>query len=331
MKVLVYMGSFNLLEKSGIGRSMLHQKLILEREGLHADEPIDEPDIVHINTVMPDSVLFAFKSKLQKKKIVYYGHSTMEDFKNSFFASNLLAPLFKQWIKFCYNLGDVIVTPTNYSKNILDTYGLKKNVYPLSNGIDTEFFSPKKVDKSAFCKKYGIAEDEKIVISVGHLIERKGILDFIELARRMPHVKFIWFGYTNTSLIPRTIKDAIASAPKNLIFAGYVTKEELRDAYCIADLFAFMSHEETEGIVVLEALACKIPMIVRSIPVYEDWLEDNKNVYKAKSLESFHIKTRAILSKAIPSLTEEGRKVAHSRSISAVGQKLKDIYFKELV
>lgn len=45
-------------------------------------------------------------------------------------------------------------------------------------------------------------------------------------------------------------------------------------------LFCFMSHEETEGIVVLEALACCIPVLVRDIPVYEDWLADGKNVLR---------------------------------------------------
>ena len=44
-----------------------------------------------------------------------------------------------------------------------------------------------------------------------------------------------------------------------------------------------MSKEETEGIVILEALAMKIPTLIRDIPVYEGWLTDSKDVYKAKN------------------------------------------------
>ena len=53
-----------------------------------------EATVVHMNTVFPDSVIAAFIAKMQKKKVIYYGHSTMEDFKNSFIGSNLAAPIF---------------------------------------------------------------------------------------------------------------------------------------------------------------------------------------------------------------------------------------------
>ena len=48
-----------------------------------------------------------------------------------------------------------------------------------------------------------------------------------------------------------------AAKSENVIFAGYVEAEELRNAYCGADAFAFFSYEETEGIVVLEHLPVK--------------------------------------------------------------------------
>lgn len=73
----------------------------------------------------------------------------------------------------------------------------------------------------------------------------------------------------------------MAEKPENVIFAGFMPPVILRDAYCGADAFAFFSYEETEGIVVLEALSCEIPVIVRDIPVYEKWLEDGVQVRKA--------------------------------------------------
>ena len=92
---------------------------------------------------------------------------------------------------------------------------------------------------------------------------------------------FLWFGGGNHALIPKEIKKAVAEKPENVIFAGFMPPVILRDAYCGADAFAFFSYEETEGIVVLEALSCEIPVIVRDIPVYEKWLEDGVQVRKA--------------------------------------------------
>ena len=92
-------------------------------------------------------------------------------------------------------------------------------------------------------------------------------------------------------------------APENVTFAGFVDRETLREAYCGADVFAFMSHEETEGIVVLEALACGIPTVVRDIPVYNGWLREGQNVYKASGTDEFQQKAEGLLTGTLPDLT----------------------------
>ena len=106
-------------------------------------------------------------------------------------------------------------------------------------------------------------------------------------------------------------------------------RERLREAYQGADVFAFLSHEETEGIVVLEALACGIPTVVRDIPVYQGWLEDGKNVYKAGGPETFRKAVTGLLNGTLPDLTAAGRAVAESRSLEMVGRRLQEIYRKE--
>lgn len=330
MQVNLYAGCFSLVKRSGVGQAILHQKDMLERSGVRITNRLSEPsEAVHFNTVFPDSFVASLIARRQKKAVVYYGHSTMEDFKNSFQYSNLFAPLFKQWIIRCYESGDLIITPTEYSKKLLRSYGIRKPIYSLSNGVDTDFFAPSAERRAAFRERYGLLPEDKAVISVGHYIERKGLPDFIELAREMPRTRFFWFGYTNLNLVPKSIRTAIKNAPENLCFPGYVKREELRDAYCGCDLFDFMSTEETEGIVVLEALACGIPTIVRDIPVYEDWLEDGVNVYKAKDFRTFAEKTECILNRRLPDITGAGLQVAQARRISEMGKKLMAIYERE--
>ncbi len=324
------MGGFKTVEQSGVGRAILHQIEMLRQAGVKTTDRWEkDAKVVHVNTILPNSFFAALRAKLTGKSVVYYGHSTEEDFRNSFVGSNLVSPLFKRWITLCYNMGNVILTPTAYSAQILRGYKLKRPIYNISNGIDTDFFAPDSTGRLRFRQKYNLAKDQEVIINVGHLIERKGILNFIDLAKSMPNTQFIWFGHTAPSLITKAVKTAMESAPKNLLFAGYVNREELRDAYCGADIFAFMSHEETEGIVVLEALACKIPVIVRDIPVYENWLSHSENVYKAKDQVEFQDTCRGILHKTLPDLTEVGYQVAQSRSMAAMGKILVDIYHKE--
>lgn len=332
MSVYLYTGGLNIVKRSGVGQAILHQRKVLETVGIQVDTRLsDSTSAVHINTVFPDSALAALWARRHKVKVVYYAHSTMEDFLNSFRGSNLIATLFKKWIIFCYGLGDVILTPTEYSKRLLESYGLQKPVYSISNGVDTDQFCPSVMRRETFRKKYHLSESQPVVISVGHMIERKGILDYITLASQLPDVHFFWFGYTKSWLLPGKVREAIKRAPPNLIFAGYVEQEELKNAYCGADLFAFLSQEETEGIVVLEALASQIPVLLRDIPVYEGWLEDGKSVYKVSSKNEFLQAITEILAKRRPELSAAGRKAAEDRSLKAVGNRLKEIYVSEKI
>ena len=168
-----------------------------------------ESEAVHINTVFPDSVIAAGIARKQGKKVIYYAHSTMEDFRNSFIGSDRMSQPFKKWICFCYGLGDVILTPTEYSRRLLMGYGLTLPIYAITNGVDTGFF--RRDDKMGKCfrRKYGIPDDRKVVISAGHLISRKGILDFLKLAAEMPEVLFVWFGGGNGWAVQPRIKRAI--------------------------------------------------------------------------------------------------------------------------
>ena len=327
MRVHLYNGSLKLVGRSGVGQAFYHQKAMLEQAGVAVTEGWQgHADAVHINTVLPDAVFAALRARLRGETVVYYGHSTMQDFRDSFPGSNLAAPLFKQWLRFCYGLGDLVITPTPYSKQILDGYRLKRPVCALTNGVDTAFFAPDAGRRAAFRRAYGLADSDPVVICAGHYFVRKGVLDFIELARAMPEVKFFWFGYTDPALTPAAVRRAIAEAPANLRFPGYVSQAELRDAYCGADVFAFCSHEETEGIVVLEALACGIPVVVRDIPVYQGWLTDGKQVLKRRDTAGFRAAVGDILGGAWPRLGAEDRAAAEERSIAAAGQQLCALY-----
>ena len=327
MKVLLYSKNLKLVEKSGVGRAINHQRKALEENNIaYTIHEKDEFDIVHINTVFPSSLRMSKVAKAKGKKVVYHAHSTEEDFKNSFRGSNFLAPFFKKWLMRCYSSGDLIITPTPYSKRLLEGYGLTKPIVNISNGIDLDYFAKNNEYRKRFREKYQLDESDKVIISVGLYIERKGILDFVELAKSMPEYTFIWFGYTNLNTVSTKVKKAVETTLPNLYFPGYVNREELRDAYSGSDLFLFLTHEETEGIVLLEALAMKIPVLIRDIPIYEDWLTHNENVYKSKNLEQFKGAIKGILNKEFPSLVEKGYEVAKDRDIRLIGQQLEKEY-----
>ncbi|WP_200805357.1 glycosyltransferase family 4 protein [Carnobacterium iners] len=178
----------------------------------------------------------------------------------------------------------------------------------------------------SFRIKYQIDPSQKVIISVGHYIERKGILDFITLAKRMPNYQFLWFGYTNLNIVPNNIKKSIQSASTNLRFPGYIDRDELKSAYSGADLFLFVTYEETEGIVLLEALSSKIPVLIRDISIYRNLLTEGRNVYKAQNLTEFKDKIEKILNNQLPNLTSAAHEIAAERDLNEVSKQLLNIY-----
>ncbi|RVU54578.1 glycosyltransferase family 4 protein [Anaerosphaera multitolerans] len=326
MKVLIFKDNYSKIEKSGVGHAIRHQERALSKAGVETTSDLHSNfDLVHINTVFPKSYILAKKSIKKGIPLVYHAHSTEEDFRNSFLFSNLLAPLFRKWIIKCYTTSNLILTPTEYSKKILKGYGIKERIEVLSNGIDLDFWKSKPNDREVFEKKYK-SKGKKIVISVGLYIKRKGILDFVELAKRLPQYEFYWFGYMDLNLVPKEIRDAVNSDLDNLHFPGYVSSNELRMAYSACDLYFFPTYEETEGIVLLEALACRAKTLIRDIPIYEDDFEDGVNIYKGNDVNEFEGKIVDIIEGNLKDLTEESYKIVEERSIENVGLRLKKLY-----
>ena len=331
MKVLLYTENEKMIGKSGLGKAIKHQMNALRENNIEfTTDPKDDYDIAHINFYGPKSYALAKKAKKNGKKVVYHAHSTEEDFKNSFILSNQVAPIFKEWLINCYTLGDVILTPTPYSKKLLKNYGIKNTIIDISNGINVKFFEKNEDLAKIFRKQFNYTEDDIIIMGVGLYIERKGILDFVELAKRLPNYKFIWFGHSPLAASPVKIREAINTKLDNLVFAGYVEPEILRGAYSGCNLYLFPTLEETEGIPIIEACAAKIPALIRDIPVFSEWLEDGVNVYKAKDIDEFEDKIKKILNGKLPNLTEKAYEVAYQRDIKKVGKKLIDIYKKTL-
>lgn len=328
MKVLLYFENIESIEKSGVGMALKHQMQALKSAGVeYTLNPDDDYDILHINTVFMKSAGVINAARKKGAKIIYHAHSTEEDFRNSFIFSNLVSKVVKQHLIWLYSMADLILTPTPYSKSLLQSYGIKVPIEYVSNGVDLNRFNPSAEKADMFRKYFGIRPDQKVVMSSGLWIRRKGILDFIEVARQFPDVKFVWFGQTALAGIPAEVRQAVTkNHSENVIFPGYMSGDIYEGAFAAADVFFFPSYEETEGIVVLEAMSCKTPVLVRDIPVYDGWLEADVNCYKGKTNKEFEDKLRQIFSGTAVNVRQAAYQTACDRSIENIGMQLKRFY-----
>ena len=258
--------------------------------------------------------------------MIVHGHSTKEDFQNSFRLWKLMKLWFYPNLMWFYKNADFIITPTQYSKDLIDSYNLGTEVIFVSNGIDPKEYAYDEEKIKAFKEFFKIKEGEKVVIGIGFPFNRKGIKDFFAVAKEKPDVKFIWFGYLQRILTQPNVLRAIKHRPSNVIMPGYIDNAIIKGALRYAECLFFPSYEETEGIVVLEALASNCPVLIRDIGVYADWLEDGRDCYKGHNNEEFLEKLNTIMSSNNTQLVKNGYKLVEERTLEKVGVELREAY-----
>lgn len=328
VKVLVYFEQQGKLKQSGIGRALTHQKQALTLANVDFTlNKNDSYDLAHINTLFSGSYHLLKKCHKKGMKVIVHGHSTKEDFRQSFRCWKLIAPIFNKMIMKMYKHADAIITPTNYSKGLIENYkGVKCPVYAVSNGIMANEYEYNEENVKAFDDFFKIPNDKKIVICAGLYFERKGILDFFDVARKMSDVTFIWFSHLNKHITEHKILKAIKNRPSNVLMPGYVDIKVLRGAFHRADCYFFPSYEENEGIAVLEAMASRLPIVVRDIGVFKDWLFDGVNCYKGTTNDEFISKINKVFEGDNTLLLENADKVIEERTLDKIGNKLKFVY-----
>jgi 1,2-diacylglycerol 3-alpha-glucosyltransferase len=176
---------------------------------------------------------------------------------------------------------DAIVVPSSPMRDALLEYGVTKPMHVLPTGLPDSAFSPG--DGARFRGRYGIAPERPVALFVGRVAFEKNIdflLRVVETARRsLPDLLLVVAGEGPAleSLKAQVGRMRIAD---NVLFVGYMDRAtELPDCYRAANAFVFASRTETQGLVLLEAMAQGAPVVSTAVMGTRDvLLRDGKAV-----------------------------------------------------
>ncbi|MEK7067930.1 MAG: glycosyltransferase family 4 protein, partial [Patescibacteria group bacterium] len=146
--------------------------------------------------------------------------------------------------------------------------------------------------------------------------------------KQYPQHQFIWFGKIYNAMLAKPLPKNL---PKNVTFTGYV--QDINAAFNAIDIFIFPSYEENQGMVLLEAAAIGLPILVRDIPAYNPWLKDGVNCLKAKNDEEFKTCLEHIIEDEDlrQRLSAGAKLLARNENIKTLNQKLLETYKKLLI
>lgn len=257
----------------GVGSAYLEQ-VNLVREG--ASDLFDiyinsrkKCDIVHIHTV---DLWNYFKMK--KGVSVCYVHFLPDTLDGSIKLPKFAFNVFKKYVTKFYNKADHLVVVNPIFIDDLVKFGIKREkITYIPNYVSREKFYKK--DATDIRKKYNISDDAFVVLGVGQVQTRKGVMDFIDVANKMPDTTFVWCGGFSFGRITdgyEELKKIYENPPKNVIFTGIVPREEMNDMYNMADVLFMPSYNELFPMSILEAINSSKPLLLRDLDLYRDIL-----------------------------------------------------------
>ena len=238
-------------------------------------------DIAHLHTPGPYAIS---KGLLTGRRLVISAHVVPESVLGSFILSNLWLPLFTSYLVRYYNLADMVVAVSPKVKEELEEIGVKVPIVFVPNPVNLERFYKSQELRMEGRRRLGLSEGDFVAICSGQIQPRKGVDTFLEVAKSLPFIKFVWVGGQPFSVLTAgyiEMNEKIKKAPPNVIFTGLIPYEEMPIYLNAADIFFFPSYQENFPMAVLEAASCGLPLLLRDNPEYRepyrDWYIPAKN------------------------------------------------------
>lgn len=168
----------------------------------------------------------------------------------------------------------IMVASENIKKGILENYNIpEEKIVVVPHAVDLDEFKPNPQKRLEIREKYNIKENDIVLMLSGYEFKRKGLKYVIEaLPLVRGRIKLLAVGEEN----PKTYKELAISLGvlDKIIFTGFVPK--IKDYYTAADIYVFPTTYEPFGLVVLEAMASGLPVIVSKLTGAAELIKNGK-------------------------------------------------------
>lgn len=164
-------------------------------------------------------------------------------------------------VKLVLKKADKLIAVSNLVKQLAVNFSASTDrIVVIPNGVNTNLFSPL---KSAGLKaRYGIEEDETLILFVGALTESKGVSDLIasfkKVKRKNDRLLLVGGGPLEKKL--RNLATSL-KLQDSVVFMGVIPHWKIAEIYNLADIFVLPSYIEGLSSSLLEAMSCGKPTL----------------------------------------------------------------------
>lgn len=226
---------------------------------------------------------------------------------------------------------DALVVPSRAMAKVLGGYDIKQVPRIIATGIHLADFQSG--DGMRFRKKHRIPSSRPTLIHVGRLALEKNIGFLIEVLAQakklLPEIQMVIAGEGPARPILERLSRRLG-VREDLHFVGYQSRAgDLQDCYAAGDVFVFASNTETQGLVLLEAMALGVPVVSTAVLGTEDIVGPGRGALLAEgNVVDFTAKVHHLLSDRDlrTRLSDEAREYAKEWSDNKLGVEMLSFY-----
>lgn len=211
----------------------------------------------------------------------------------------LMPQLAKHYTTKQCNQVDQVIVPSCAMRDVLQQYGVKTNIEILPTGIPSHDFQPG--NGVRFRQEFGVAPDRPVMLTVGRVAFEKNIGFLVEVTKKIrehiPNILFVIAG--EGPMLPHLKKRVQREGlQQQIMFVGYLKRAtQLQDCYRAANVFVFASRTETQGLVLLEAMAQELPVVSTAVMGTRDVLVNQQGcLISPENVTGFSKKVTTVLS-----------------------------------
>jgi 1,2-diacylglycerol 3-alpha-glucosyltransferase len=224
-----------------------------------------------------------------------------------------------------------LIAPSDPMRDVLLEYGVSTPIHVLPTGLPADRFNPGSAAR--FRSEAQIPAGRPLVTYVGRVAHEKNIEFlvnvFVEVRRTVPEAMLVIAGEGPAREPLRQMVDRLG-LEQDVRFAGYLNRNTgLLDCYAAADVFVFASRTETQGLVLLEAMAQGAPVVSTAELGTRSILEAGCGALVVEEkLQPFAEGVVSVLrNEALRNdLAERGRTYARTWSSTIMARRLADLY-----
>ena len=255
-------------------------------------------DINHFHQIDPFMYL---RIKNSNTISVMHVHFLPETLQGSIKFPKPIMDIFKMYFLDFYKSADYLVVVNPIFIEPLTTFGITPDrIKYIPNYVSKDDFYILPHEEIIKTKEqFDLDLDKFTVIGVGQVQTRKGVLDFVEVAKRCPDIQFVWAGGFSFGAITdgyKELKDVVENPPSNVTFTNIIPREQMNHMFNIADCLFMPSYNELFPMAILEASNVEVPLLLRNLDLYEDilfnkYFKGNDNDQFVEALQELSKKT----------------------------------------